>query len=108
MEKTMRISDSNDDRALYKVLVNPEEQYSIWPAGRENPAGWTNAGKSGAKEECLAYIARARGGIRPRSLRPSIETGFGAPDYDPHRGLGLPKGDTEDGANRPGCPMGRQ
>lgn len=103
----MRISQANEDTALYKVLVNPEEQYSIWPADRQNPAGWTDAGESGSKEECLAYIAEIWTDMRPRSLRPSTEPGLGIPDYDPHRGLGLPRSDSEDGPDRPGCPMGR-
>jgi MbtH protein len=40
------------------MVVNHEEQYSIWPADRENPLGWNDAGKSGTKEECLAYIEK--------------------------------------------------
>ncbi|MBC7911690.1 MAG: MbtH family protein [Pyrinomonadaceae bacterium] len=47
------------DNAVYKVVVNHEEQYSIWPADRETPLGWTDAGKSGTKEECLAFIKEA-------------------------------------------------
>jgi MbtH protein len=45
-----------DEMRLYKVVVNDEEQYSIWLADRENPPGWSDAGKEGPKEECLAYI----------------------------------------------------
>ena len=41
------------DTTIYKVVVNHEEQYSIWPAGGENPLGWRDVGKSGRKEECL-------------------------------------------------------
>ncbi len=41
---------------IYKVVVNLEKQYSIWPADRKNPGGWQDAGMSGTKEECLAYI----------------------------------------------------
>jgi MbtH protein len=54
---------------VYKVVVNHEEQYSIWPAGRENPLGWTDAGKSGPKAECLAYIKEVWTDMRPLSLR---------------------------------------
>ena len=47
---------TNDDKTTYKVVVNHEEQYSIWFADRDLPAGWKDAGKEGQKEECLAYI----------------------------------------------------
>jgi MbtH protein len=45
-----------EDKTIYKVVVDHEQQYSIWPADRENALGWKDAGKSGTKEECLAYI----------------------------------------------------
>jgi uncharacterized protein YbdZ (MbtH family) len=48
--------EEQEDKTTYKVGVNHEEQYSIWPADRENPLGWRDVGKSGTKEECLAYI----------------------------------------------------
>jgi MbtH protein len=47
---------NDEDTTLYKVVVNHEEQYSIWPAERDNPPGWRDAGKSGDKIECLRYI----------------------------------------------------
>jgi uncharacterized protein YbdZ (MbtH family) len=61
-------SDS-DDKILYKVVINHEEQYSIWPADRENPAGWMNTGKAGPKNECLAYIKDIWTDMRPLSLK---------------------------------------
>ena len=54
---------------IYKVVVNHEEQYSIWPADRENPLGWRDVGKSGPKAECLAYIEEVWTDMRPLSLR---------------------------------------
>jgi MbtH protein len=48
--------DPEEDKTIYKVVVNHEEQYSIWPADRENALGWNDAGKTGTKAECLAYI----------------------------------------------------
>ena len=45
-----------EEAEAYTVVINDEEQYSIWPQGREIPAGWREAGKSGTKEECLAYV----------------------------------------------------
>ena len=55
--------------AEYKVVVNDEEQYSIWPAGRENAPGWHDAGFTGGKEECLAHIQEVWTDLRPRSVR---------------------------------------
>jgi len=61
--------DQEDDVTTYKVVVNHEEQYSIWPLHRENPLGWTDAGKSGSKAECLSYIKEVWTDMRPLSLR---------------------------------------
>lgn len=61
--------DDAPDTAIYKVVVNHEEQYSIWPADRENALGWNDAGKSGTKEDCLAYIKEVWTDMRPLSLR---------------------------------------
>jgi uncharacterized protein YbdZ (MbtH family) len=63
----------SDETAMYKVVVNHEEQYSIWPLERENPLGWRDAGKHGSKEECLAYIAEVWTDMRPLSLRHAME-----------------------------------
>ncbi|HET9899047.1 MAG TPA: MbtH family NRPS accessory protein [Streptosporangiaceae bacterium] len=51
------------------VVVNDEEQYSIWPAGRELPAGWRTGGFTGSEDECLAYIDETWTDMRPASLR---------------------------------------
>jgi MbtH protein len=59
---------------VYKVVVNHEEQYSIWPQYRENPPGWRDAPKSGSKEECLAYIEEVWTDMRPLSLREPVDT----------------------------------
>ncbi|KQN99937.1 MbtH family protein [Paenibacillus sp. Leaf72] len=53
----------------YKVVVNGEEQYAIWPLHLSNPEGWSNAGKSGTKEECLAYVKEVWSDLTPLSLR---------------------------------------
>jgi MbtH protein len=53
----------------YAVVVNDEEQYSIWPAGRDLPAGWRQDGFTGTEEECLAYIDETWTDMRPASLR---------------------------------------
>jgi MbtH protein len=53
----------------HSVVVNDEEQYSIWPADREKPPGWYDVGVSGSTEECLAYIETVWTDMRPKSLR---------------------------------------
>ena len=47
---------SQEEKLTYRVVVNHEEQYSIWPIGQEIPKGWRDVGQSGSKEECLNYI----------------------------------------------------
>jgi MbtH protein len=66
-------NDEEDDKTIYKVVVNHEEQYSIWFANRENPLGWNDVGKSGLKAECLAYIKEVWTDMRPLSLRKHME-----------------------------------
>lgn len=66
-----------DGSRIFKVVVNHEEQYSIWPAERDNPAGWRDAGKSGPKSECLEYINEVWSDMRPLSLRRHMEAAQG-------------------------------
>jgi len=66
------MSDSEDTQR-YKVVLNHEEQYSIWPADRDNAPGWRDAGKQGSKAECLAYINEVWTDMRPLSLRRQME-----------------------------------
>jgi len=65
--------DDEEDKTIYKVVVNHEEQYSIWPVDRENPLGWRDAGKSGRKPECLAYVKEVWTDMRSLSLRKRME-----------------------------------
>ncbi len=58
---------SEDTR--YEVVVNAEEQYSIWPAGREVPVGWRKVGVAGTQQECLTHIETVWTDMRPLSLR---------------------------------------
>ncbi len=67
------MSDDFEDTTIYNVVVNHEEQYSIWPADRENALGWNDAGKSGLKQECLDYIKEVWTDMRPLSLRKQME-----------------------------------
>jgi len=65
--------DEREDKTIYEVVVNHEEQYSIWPDYRELPAGWKAVGKSGTKQECLDYIKEVWTDMRPLSLRKKME-----------------------------------
>ncbi|MBU3890348.1 MULTISPECIES: MbtH family protein [Methylosinus] len=58
-----------DENAIYTVVVNHEEQYSIWPDYKDIPKGWRAVGKTGRKAECLAYIKEVWTDMRPLSLR---------------------------------------
>lgn len=65
--------DEQEDTTIYNVVVNHEEQYSIWPVYRDLPLGWNTAGKSGLKSECLAYIKEVWTDMRPLSLRKQMD-----------------------------------
>jgi MbtH protein len=62
-----------EDATIYNVVVNHEEQYSIWPVDKDLPAGWRSVGKSGSKQECLDYIKEVWTDMRPLSLRKQAE-----------------------------------
>jgi MbtH protein len=61
--------DDTEDLTVYTVVMNDEEQYSIWPSHKTIPAGWRDVGKSGPKAECLSYIDEVWTDMRPLSLR---------------------------------------
>jgi MbtH protein len=63
------MTDTTAAEEQYKVVINDEEQYSIWPAHRESPAGWSEVGVAGTKDECLAHIDEVWTDMRPLSLR---------------------------------------
>lgn len=65
--------DEQEDTRTYTVVVNHEEQYSIWFAERELPLGWREVGKQGLKSECLEYIKEVWTDMRPLSLRKHME-----------------------------------
>ncbi len=69
----MSQQDERDPFSTYKVVVNHEQQYSIWPAHRQNALGWSDAGKTGTKQECLDYIKEVWTDMRPLSLRKKME-----------------------------------
>lgn len=63
----------DDENTEYLVVVNEEEQYSIWPAARDLPAGWTAEGDPRSRNECLDHIERVWTDMRPRSVREALE-----------------------------------
>jgi MbtH protein len=62
------LDDASDTRT-YLVVMNDEDQYSIWPEDRSVPAGWRAEGMRGSKADCLAHIDRVWTDMRPKSLR---------------------------------------
>ena len=63
------MTEDAETTPTYKVVVNDEEQYSIWPADRENAPGWRDEGTTGTREECLAHVEEVWTDMRPASLR---------------------------------------
>ena len=70
--------EPTDDHLRYAVVMNDEEQYSIWPDDREPPAGWRREGVTGQRAECLDHIARVWTDMTPRSLREALARDVGA------------------------------
>ena len=66
-------SNDEEDNTVYQVVVNHEEQYSIWPEYKEIPGGWRPANKIGKKQECLDYVKEVWTDMRPLSLRKHME-----------------------------------
>jgi MbtH protein len=66
------MSTDEEDETEYAVVINHEEQYSIWPLGREIPNGWRAVGKDGRKKECLDYISGVWTDMTPLSVRKSL------------------------------------
>lgn len=69
----MSPNDSEEDVRIYKVVMNHEQQYSIWLDYKEIPRGWKHVGKTGPKAECLAYIKEVWTDMRPLSLIKKME-----------------------------------
>lgn len=69
----MAQDQDQDDTQIYRVVLNHEEQYSIWPVDRDIPAGWRTEGTEGKRSECLAHIGEVWTDMRPLSLRQRME-----------------------------------
>jgi MbtH protein len=67
--------EDQEDSRTYTVVINDEEQYSIWFTDRNLPPGWQEIGKQGTKSECLAYIDEIWTDMRPLSLRKRMAEG---------------------------------
>lgn len=67
--------DERDDGRQYKVLVNHQGQYSLWPTGRHLPKGWKDTGRSGTKQDCLNYVEEVWTDMRPQSLKLAMDDG---------------------------------
>ena len=65
--------DEDDDLRDYSVVINHDEQYSIWFQGREVPKGWVEVGVSGKKKHCLDYIEEVWTDMRPLRVRWQLE-----------------------------------
>jgi len=68
------MAENEDDKTIYKVVINHEEQYSIMRVDADNPRGWRDGGKTGTKAECLAHIGQVWTDMRPLSVRRSMAT----------------------------------
>jgi MbtH protein len=69
------VNPFEDESSTYRVLINNERQYSLWPASIKVPPGWSVAVDSTTREVCLEYIDQHWTDMRPQSLRESMETG---------------------------------
>lgn len=67
------MSQEQNNEVNYKVLVNDEEQYSLWPDFKQIPLGWRDTGTQGSKEICLNYVNEVWTDMRPKSLREAME-----------------------------------
>ena len=67
------IQIADEYQEMYLILINHEEQYSLWPSYKPIPAGWTAVGEKRTKEECIAYIDIVWIDMRPLSLRKQMK-----------------------------------
>ena len=75
--------DEDEDTTIYRVVLNHEEQYSIWPDDKENPPGWRDGGRTGTKTECLAYVEEVWTDMRPLSVRQRMDAARAGSEDDP-------------------------
>ncbi|WP_018599300.1 MbtH family protein [Mycobacterium sp. 155] len=68
----MSTNPFDDDNGTFFVLVNDEDQYSLWPAFADVPAGWWVVFGESDRVDCLAYVERTWTDLRPRTLRAAM------------------------------------
>src|ERR1700757_283176 len=78
MRGTVSTNPFDDDNGSFFVLINDEEQHSLWPSFAEIPAGWRVVHGEADRAACLDYIAQNWPDIRPKSLRQRLAKGGGA------------------------------
>lgn len=67
------LQTADEYQEMYLVLINHEEQYSLWPSYKPIPAGWKSIGKERTKEECITYVDSVWTDMRPLSLRKQMK-----------------------------------
>jgi len=67
------MNEQGGDNRVYVVLINDEEQYSLWLRNQDVPAGWRSVDFTGSKEECMKYVDETWTDMRPKSLRMKME-----------------------------------
>ena len=77
MASEKQIDDFTIDGDIFRVLINNEGQYSIWPAGQSAPGGWNEAGFKGSKKECTDFVDVNWTDMRPLSLQ-KLMSGYSA------------------------------
>lgn len=65
--------DTDDNDGEFIILMNAEEQYSLWSAHHAIPDGWREVGPRGSREDCVSYINETWADMRPKSLREALE-----------------------------------
>lgn len=70
----MSTNPFDDEDGVFLVLVNDEEQHSLWPSFAEVPSGWRVALGESSRVDALAYVEREWTDLRPRSLREAMAT----------------------------------
>lgn len=66
--------DEQEDDRTYIVLINGEEQYSLWLKDKKIPPGWKSVGKEGTKSDCMSYVDSVWTDMRPLSLRKKMDS----------------------------------
>lgn len=67
------MNNKTEDIEMHQVLVNDEEQYSLWPADKKIPLGWKHSFGPADKEACLTYVREVWVDMRPKSLREKMD-----------------------------------